>query len=71
MKHTYQVNGMTCNHCRTSVEKTLNDVAGVSVATVDLGKAEATIEMNNQVSIETFQTALKELNDNFSINSKV
>ena len=45
MKHTYHIHGMTCNGCRSHVEETLSKVEGVSKATVDLEKAEATIEM--------------------------
>ncbi|MAU70924.1 MAG: copper-translocating P-type ATPase [Pseudozobellia sp.] len=60
MKHTYHIHGMTCNGCRTHVEKTLSKVDGVTNASVDLEKAEATIEMESHISIETFQKALKE-----------
>ncbi|MBK5193873.1 MAG: heavy-metal-associated domain-containing protein, partial [Flavobacteriaceae bacterium] len=45
MKHIYKISGMTCNGCRSHVEKTLNEVEGVSKASVDLEKAEAVIEM--------------------------
>ena len=59
MKHTYTVNGMTCNGCRAHVEKELNAVEGVESAAVDLENAEAVIEMNNHIPLETFQEALK------------
>ncbi|EWH14693.1 copper-translocating P-type ATPase [Cellulophaga lytica] len=59
MKHTYHIHGMTCNGCRTHVEETLSKVEGVSKATVNLEKAEATIEMELHIPIETFQEALK------------
>ena len=59
MKHTYTITGMTCNGCRAHVEKELIQVEGVVNASVDLEKAEATIEMNNHISLETFQKALK------------
>ncbi len=45
MKHTYIIQGMTCNGCRSHVEQVLSKVNGVSNAVVDLEKAEATIEM--------------------------
>jgi cation transport ATPase len=32
MKHTYQITGMSCNGCRTKVEKTLNAIEGVEAA---------------------------------------
>ncbi|MCJ7757962.1 MAG: copper ion binding protein, partial [Gillisia sp.] len=67
MKHTYKISGMTCNGCRSHVEKTLNEVEGVSKASVDLEKAEAVIEMDKHIEIEKFQEALKEGEGNFQI----
>ncbi|MGC1630591.1 MAG: heavy metal translocating P-type ATPase [Gelidibacter sp.] len=58
MKHIYTVNGMSCNGCRTHVEKALNAVEGVQNASVDLEKAEATIEMTAHTPLKTFQDAL-------------
>ncbi|MBK7524554.1 MAG: copper-translocating P-type ATPase [Saprospiraceae bacterium] len=59
MKHTYSISGMTCNGCRGHVEKTLSNVEGVTIAKVDLQMAEATIEMESHIPIETFEEALK------------
>ena len=59
MKHTYSISGMTCNGCRSHVEKTLSNVTGVTIASVDLQNAEATIEMESHIPIETFELALK------------
>ena len=44
---------MTCNGCRSHVEEALSKVKGVSKATVDLKKAEATIEMEKHIIILT------------------
>ncbi|WNY23930.1 Copper chaperone CopZ [Methanimicrococcus hongohii] len=41
---TFKVGGMTCGHCQRRVEDALKDVDGVSKATVNLEKGEATIE---------------------------
>lgn len=68
MKHTYHIDGMTCNGCRNHVEETLSKVAGVSNVIVDLEKAEATIEMETHVSIEKFQDALKKDGGKYSIH---
>lgn len=68
MKHTYQIQGMTCNGCRNHVEKTLNQVSGVKKAYVDLKKAEAEIEMTENMSIEIFQQALKSDGSRYSIH---
>ena len=68
MKHTYHIHGMTCNGCRSHVEETLSKVKGVSDALVNLEKAEATIEMESHIPIETFQEALKNDGGRYSIH---
>lgn len=70
MKHTYHIHGMTCNGCRSHVEETLLKVKGVSKATVDLAKAEATIEMEKHIPLETFQEALKNDGGSYSIHKE-
>ena len=70
MKHTYHIQGMTCNGCRSHVEKTLSKVEGVTIATVDLEKAEATIEMIAHIPLETFQEALKNDGGRYSIHKQ-
>ncbi len=68
MIYTYKIQGMTCNGCRGHVEKTLQGIEGVSNAVVDLEKAEATIEMETHIPIETFQEALKNDGGRYSIH---
>lgn len=70
MKHTYHIHGMTCNGCRSHVEETLSKVEGVLKATVNLEKAEATIEMESHIPIEKFQEALKKDGDRYSIHKQ-
>ena len=41
-----KVEGMTCNHCKTSVEKALKSVAGVENAEVNLQAGTAKVEGN-------------------------
>lgn len=69
MKHTYHIHGMTCNGCRNHVEETLSKVKGVSKVAVDLEKAEATIEMEQHIHLETFQEALKKDGGKYSIHN--
>jgi len=69
MKHTYHIHGMTCNGCRGHVEEILSKVKGVSKATVNLEKAEATIEMESHITLETFQEALKNDGGRYSIHN--
>ena len=70
MKHTYHIHGMTCNGCRSHVEETLSNVKGVSKATVNLEKAEATIEMEKHIALVTFQKALKDDGGIYSIHNQ-
>lgn len=67
MKHTYHIQGMTCNGCRTHVEETLSKIEGVRNASVDLEKAEAIIEMEQHIDIKTLQKSLPE---KYSISEK-
>lgn len=52
--------------CSSFVERALNDVPGVTEAKVDLEKAEASIVMENHISLETFQ---KELGSHYHIHT--
>ncbi len=67
-KSTYKIFGMTCNGCRSHVEEVLNSIKGVSKAIVNLEKAEAEIEMEKQIPLETFQKALADDGGSYSIS---
>jgi Cu2+-exporting ATPase len=49
---------MSCSSCQNQVEKALSEVTGVKKVSVDLRKAEATIEMNAHLPLEKLQDAL-------------
>ena len=68
MKHTFPIHGMSCDGCRSHVQKTLSKVNGVNSVTVNLEKAEATVEMDTHISLEDFQKALKDDGGAYSIN---
>ncbi len=68
MKHSYHISGMTCNGCRGHVEKLLSEVENVVNASVNLEKAEATIEMSSHIPIEVFQKALEEDGGTYGIH---
>ncbi len=70
MKHTYHIDGMTCKGCQNHVEETLSKVEGISKATVDLEKAQATIEMEKHISLGTLQEVLKNDGGNYSIHEQ-
>lgn len=44
MKKTYIVNGMTCNHCKASVEKNLSALDGIKAVEVDLTSKQVYID---------------------------
>ncbi len=67
MKHTYTITGMTCNGCKASVEKKLNTLPEVKIASVNLEKSEAIIEMSSHIPIEKLQSTLS---DKYSISEK-
>ena len=67
MTHKYQINGMSCSGCSNHVKETLSKVNGVLKVVVDLDKSDATIEMESHIPIETFQEALKNDGDSYTI----
>ena len=65
---TYKISGMTCNHCRGSVEKSIREVSGVTAVSVSLEREEAVVEGNaseNEIrkAIESIGFELKKRND--------
>ncbi|KIA87366.1 heavy metal translocating P-type ATPase [Flavobacterium sp. AED] len=57
MKHTYTVTGMSCDGCRSKVEKTLNAIDEIQ-ATVTLDPPMATITMDKHIPTTQLQEAL-------------
>ena len=58
MKHTYKITGMTCNSCKATVEKSLNDLDDVANAIVNLETKEAIITMHNHIEFSELQKAI-------------
>lgn len=58
---TLDVQGMTCGHCKMSVEGALTGLEGVSAAEVDLntGKVEVTYD-EAKVSLESMREAVED-----------
>jgi cation transport ATPase len=67
---TYTVKGMTCNGCRTTVEKLLSSIANVTKASVVLETETATIESDNTISFEQVIAALA-VKSKFTIAQKI
>ena len=60
MKHTYKIEGMTCNNCKASVEKYLHDLPHISHVAIYLEKGEAEVTMDKHISSDELQNALPE-----------
>lgn len=53
------VEGMHCDHCKSSVEKSLNEIDG-AVAKVNLGKKTATVTLGRMISDEELKKAVED-----------
>ncbi len=60
MKHTYQIQGMTCNGCKASVKQYLLDIKHITDVSVDLEHGETTLTMSKHIDIKSLQNALPE-----------
>ena len=58
MKKVMKVEGMSCNHCKMSVEKALSALEGVKSAQVDLQKKTATVVLAQDVADEVLKKAV-------------
>lgn len=60
MKHTHKLEGMTCNNCKASVEKYLNDLEHITNVSANLEKGEVEVTMDKPISTNVLQKALPE-----------
>ncbi len=58
MTHTYNVKGMTCGGCKSSVEKYLSQVENVTKVVANVQKGEAEVTMSKHVDTETLKKSL-------------
>jgi copper chaperone CopZ len=66
MKQKFKINGMSCGSCRQTVEKALQETAGVTSAQVNLNPPEAIIEKADSVTLDQLNAALSKAG-NYSI----
>ena len=59
MKKTLNIEGMTCNHCSTRVEKALNKIDGVN-AKVYLESNSAEVTLNKSVEDKVLISAVED-----------
>ncbi len=55
-----KIQGMTCQHCVTSVTKALGSIPGIKNLKVDLVHGEATFENTQNVSMPNIRKAVEE-----------
>lgn len=61
MEKTINVQGMTCGHCKKSVEGALNELDGVSGAEVNLEAGNVKVNYDEaKVSLEDMQEAIED-----------
>lgn len=60
MKHEFNITGMTCAHCQTTVQGLLRRVPGVTNVIVTRNPPQAVIEMEKHIDTATLQAALKD-----------
>lgn len=63
MNKVYRVGGMSCNHCKTSIEKNIGKLEGVTSVKVDLDDGYVYVEGN--LSEQAFQQTIEELGFSF------
>ena len=57
---TYEVSGMTCGHCVSSVTEEVSELAGVSDVQVDLASGRLTVTADQPVGADEVRTAVVE-----------
>ena len=58
ISHTYNITGMTCGGCASTVKNKLSTVSGVTSVKIDLAKKEAEITSSEAIDTKALQTAL-------------
>ena len=59
-RQKYQVNGMSCGGCASTVKNKLSTVLGVTSVQIDVAKKEAEIVSSEVITISKLQDALKD-----------
>ncbi len=57
---TLNVDGMSCGHCSRMVQRTLEEIAGISNVSVDLDAKKASFDVTRE---ELIDKAIKEINE--------
>ena len=63
MKKQYKVEGMTCDHCVAHVKSALEEMDGIKKAKVQLKSPQATLEFDNEPSLDQLKKAVASAGD--------
>lgn len=67
-KETFEVGGMTCGSCASSIQKKLSQLEGVKSAVVDLATSSATVEYDPQmITPNSMQEAVENMGYEFGV----
>ena len=69
MKHTYEVLGMSCDGCKTSIEDALLQLPAITKIVVDLTTKEVSIEMGTHIQLPVLQQALLDAGLHYTIQT--
>lgn len=57
---TFDVPDITCDHCKTSIEGSVQSVAGVREVTVDVESKTVAVSHDEAIAVETVVAAIEE-----------
>lgn len=61
MTKKLKIQGMQCSHCSSRVQKSLQNLSGVTSACVDLSEHTATVDVSSEISDDTLKAAVEAL----------
>lgn len=60
MKEVLKVEGMSCNHCVNSIEKSVGGITGVSAVKVNLADNEVSVEYSNEATLAKVKETIED-----------
>lgn len=60
MKEVLKVEGMSCGHCVSSIEKSVGSLSGVSAVKVDLATKEVSVEFENGETLQQIKETIED-----------
>ena len=70
MKSIFKIKGMHCSSCVLTIENALNNISGVNYVSVNLALENVTIDFDDSISPDLFQSILKKSGFNLIIDAK-